>query len=74
MTKNVRIPVHLMDEISAYNKASQELFQKLGREPTVKEIAEKLGVSEKKIKRLQEVIFGNISLDSEVGDDGKNSI
>jgi RNA polymerase primary sigma factor len=29
MTKNVRIPVHLIDEINAYNKASQELFQKL---------------------------------------------
>lgn len=29
MTKNVRIPVHLIDEINAYNKASQMLFQKL---------------------------------------------
>jgi len=42
MTKNVRIPVHLIDEINAYNKASQNLFQKLGREPTSKEIAAEL--------------------------------
>lgn len=74
MTKNVRIPVHLIDEINAYNKASQNLFQKLGREPTSKEIAVSLGFPIKKIKKLEEVIFGNVSLDAEVGDDGKDSL
>jgi RNA polymerase primary sigma factor len=74
MTKNVRIPVHLIDEINAYNKASQNLFQKLGREPTSKEIAASLGFPIKKIKKLEEVIFGNVSLDAEVGDDGKDSL
>ena len=38
MSKHVRIPVHLIDEINSYNKAYQLLFQKLGREPTSKEI------------------------------------
>lgn len=74
MTKNVRIPVHLIDEINAYNKASQMLFQKLGREPTSKEIAAELGFPIKKIKKLEEVIFWNVSLDAEVGDDGKDSL
>ncbi|MDP2669958.1 MAG: RNA polymerase sigma factor RpoD/SigA [bacterium] len=74
MTKNVRIPVHLIDEINAYNKASQNLFQKLGREPTSKEIADELGFPIKKIKKLEEVIFGNVSLDAEVGDDGRDSL
>ncbi len=74
MTKNVRIPVHLIDEINAYNKASQVLFQKLGREPTSKEVAAELGFPIKKIKKLEEVIFGNVSLDAEVGDDGKDSL
>lgn len=74
MTKHVRIPVHLIDEINSYNKAYQELFQKLGREPTSKEIGIKLNFNIKKIKKLEEVIFGNVSLDSEVGDDGKDSL
>lgn len=74
MTKNVRIPVHLIDEINAYNKASQVLFQKLGREATSKEVAAELGFPIKKIKKLEEVIFGNVSLDAEVGDDGKDSL
>jgi RNA polymerase primary sigma factor len=74
MTKHVRIPVHLIDEINSYNKAYQELFQRFGREPTSKEIGQKLDFNIKKIKKLEEVIFGNVSLDAEVGDDGKDSL
>ncbi len=74
MTKNVRIPVHLIDEINAYNKASQNLFQTLWRQPTAKEVAKELGFPIKKIKKLEEVIFGNVSLDAEVWDDGKDSL
>lgn len=74
MTKNVRIPVHLIDEINAYNKTSQDLFQKLWREATSKEIANKMNFPLKKVKRLEEVIFWNVSLDADVWEDGKNSI
>lgn len=50
------------------------LFQKLGREPTSKEIGQKLGFPIKKIKKLEEVIFGNVSLDREVGDEGRDTL
>ncbi len=69
MSKHVRIPVHLIDEINTYNKTSSLLFQKLWREPTSKEIALYLGFPLKKIKKLEEVIYGNISLDSDVGEE-----
>jgi RNA polymerase primary sigma factor len=42
MSKHVRIPVHLIDEMNSYNKAYSTLFQSLGREPTSQEIADKL--------------------------------
>ncbi len=74
MSKHVRIPVHLIDEINSYNKAYQELFQKFGREPTSKEIGEKLNFPIKKIKKLEEVIFGNVSLDREVGEEGRDTL
>ncbi len=74
MSKHVRIPVHLIDEMNSYNKAYQLLFQKLGREPTSKEIWQKLGFPIKKIKKLEEVIFGNVSLDREVGDEGRDTL
>jgi len=74
MSKHVRIPVHLIDEINSYNKAYQELFQKLWREPTSKEISEKLEFPIKKVKKLEEVIFGNVSLDREVGDEWRDTL
>lgn len=74
MTKHVRIPVHLIDEINSYNKTYQMLFQKLWREPTSKEIGQKLNFPIKKIKKLEEVIFGNVSLDREVGDEGRDTL
>ena len=66
MSKNVRIPVHLIDEISSYNKTHQLLFQKLGREPTSKEIWKELNFPMKKIKKLEEIIAWNISLETEI--------
>lgn len=74
MTKNVRIPVHLIDEINSYNKTYQILFQKFGREPTSKEIWKELNFPIKKIKKLEEVIFGNVSLDREVGDEWRDTL
>ena len=74
MTRHVRIPVHLIDEINSYNKTYQLLFQKLGREPTRKEIGQKLWFPIKKIKKLEEVIFWNVSLDREVGDEGRDTL
>lgn len=74
MTKNVRIPVHLIDEINSYNKTYQLLFQRFGREPTSKEIGKELNFPIKKIKKLEEVIFGNVSLDREVWDEGRDTL
>lgn len=74
MTKHVRIPVHLIDEINSYNKTYQLLFQKLWREPTSKEIWQKLWFPIKKIKKLEEVIFWNVSLDREVWDEWRDTL
>ena len=74
MWKNVRIPVHLIDEINSYNKTYSLLFQKLWREPTSKEIWQKLWYPIKKVKKLEEVIFGNVSLDREVGDEWRDTL
>ena len=74
LSKNVRIPVHLLDEISNYNKTYQELFQINGKEPTSNEIAKNMWFPLKKVKKLEEIIFGNTSLDMDLGDDGKNTL
>jgi len=74
MSKNVRMPVHLIDEISSYNKIHQLLFQKLGREPTSEEIWKELGFPMKKIKKIEEIITANISLDTEIWEEWWNTL
>lgn len=74
MTKNVRIPVHLIDEISAYNRAVQSLLQKNHKEPTIQEIAKELDVPVKKVKKIKTLILWSGSLDTAIWEDGKNNI
>ncbi len=74
MTKNVRIPVHLIDEISAYNKAVQNLLQKNHKDPTIQEIAKELDCPIKKVKKIKTLILWYGSLDAAVWEDGKNNV
>lgn len=74
MWKSVRIPIHVIDEISNYQKAYQELFQKLWREPTSKEIAEKLGYSESKILNIEKILKWDLSINTPLWDDWKQNI
>lgn len=43
--RTIRIPVHMYDKIQRVNKMSNELFQKLEREPTSLEISEAIGTA-----------------------------
>ena len=74
MAKNVKIPTYILEDNKIYNKTYQDLFEKLNREPTDQEIANELTRSIEKIKKLKEVIFGNISLDNAVGEEGKETL
>ncbi|HDO35481.1 MAG TPA: sigma-70 family RNA polymerase sigma factor, partial [Nitrospirae bacterium] len=49
-TKTIRVPVHMMEFYNRVTKASRELTQILGREPTDEEVAAKLKVPPKKVE------------------------
>lgn len=69
-SRSIRIPVHMTDKIRKYKKIIAELNYCLGREATEKEIAEKMGISVKKIQSIKRSIIKEpISLDTPVTDD-----
>ncbi len=69
-SRSIRIPVHMTDKIRRYKKIASELNFVLGREATEKEIAEKMGLSVKKILSIKRSIIKEpLSLDSPVTDD-----
>lgn len=74
MNRNVKLPVHVVDEINKYNKISQKLFQKLNRAPTSEEISKQLGFCIEKIKKIEDMICWNISLDMNLGYESRDSL
>jgi RNA polymerase primary sigma factor len=68
-TKTIRVPVHMMEFYNRVTKASRELTQELGREPTNEEIAKKLGVPVRKVEEVFRAIQDPIALQTPVGDE-----
>jgi RNA polymerase primary sigma factor len=68
-TKTIRVPVHMMEFYNRVTKASRELTQELGREPTDEEIASKLSVPTRKVEDVFRAIQDPIALQTPVGDE-----
>ncbi len=65
----IRKPVHMVETITKLSKASKELQQTKGREPTSKEIAERMDVTEEKVRDILKVAQKPISLEKPIGND-----
>jgi RNA polymerase primary sigma factor len=72
--RTIRVPVHMTDRIRQLYKANQELEQKLGRQPTVEEIANSLNLSIAKVQWIMKVSWLPLSLESPVGDDEESEL
>jgi len=68
-TKTIRVPVHMMEFYNRVTKATRELTQSLGREPSNEEIAKKLGVPTRKVEEVFRAIQDPIALQTPVGDE-----
>jgi RNA polymerase primary sigma factor len=69
-TRTIRIPVHLQEIRNRCYRAFYDLLKELGREPNLKEIAERSGVPEDKILMVTNLSDELISLETPVGDEG----
>ncbi|GAB4428585.1 MAG: RNA polymerase sigma factor RpoD [Anaerolineales bacterium] len=68
-SRTIRIPVHMNDRIRQLYKTSHELEQKLGRQPTLEELAEATGQPVQKVQWIMKVSWQPLSLESPVGDE-----
>jgi RNA polymerase primary sigma factor len=67
--RTIRIPVHMIETINKFIKVSKELVQTLGREPFPDEIAERLGFSVEKVRKVLRITKEPISLETPINDD-----
>jgi RNA polymerase primary sigma factor len=66
----IRLPVHLWEKVNRTGQVARKLEQELGREPTTKEVAERVGTSPHKIEQLGKNSQHPLSLEMRVGDEG----
>jgi len=70
----IRLPVHLGEMIVQVRRQMHQLEQALERPPTAEELAEALGISVRKVKRLLAAAITPVSLEQPVGPDGDTFI
>jgi len=68
-SRTVRVPVHMIETLTKISKAQKDFLQTYGREPTVRELSDILGLPEEKVKQALEVSHQPISLDKPIGRD-----
>jgi RNA polymerase primary sigma factor len=66
--RTIRIPVHMIETMSKIRNVTKKLIQKMGREPTLDEIATASGISVDETKRVMKISKHPISLDRPIGD------
>jgi RNA polymerase primary sigma factor len=67
--RTIRIPIHMNDIINKLNRTSRTLVQQIGREPTLEEIAEKMGMSLDKVEKIVKIAQKPISLETPIGEE-----
>jgi RNA polymerase primary sigma factor/RNA polymerase nonessential primary-like sigma factor len=71
--RGIRLPVHVLEEISRLGRADRKLQFSLGRGPTVKELADATGSTLERVDQLREISRSIVSLDTPIGDEGEAS-
>ncbi len=72
--RTIRVPVHMIDRIRQLYKATHDLEQKLGRQPSVEEIAAAIGLTVERTQWIMKVSWLPLSLESPVGDDEESEL
>src|SRR6266481_1429326 len=66
--RTIRVPVHRIETINKLMRTSRYLVQEIGREPTTKEIAEKMGLPLDKVRNVLKIAKEPISLETPIGE------
>jgi RNA polymerase primary sigma factor len=66
--RTIRIPVHMIETMSRLRAASRNLLQKLGREPSIEEIADEADMGLDETRRVLKISKHPISLDRPIGE------
>ncbi len=73
-SRTIRIPVHMVDHINRFYKTQRKLAQKLGKEPSNKEIAKEMEITIPEVENLIKISQHPKSLSTPIGDDKETTL
>lgn len=72
--RTIRIPVHMIETINKLNRVSRQVLQEKGREALPEELAERMELSEDKVRKVLKIAKEPISMEMPIGDDGDSHL
>ena len=72
--RTIRIPVHMIDNLSKIVRTSRQMLNEIGREPTPEELAAKLGMPLEKVRKVLKIAKEPLSLETPIGDEGDSHL
>jgi RNA polymerase primary sigma factor len=73
-SRTIRIPVHIHERLAKSRRAERQLETKLGREPSVVEIAAAAGLAPEEVESIRRSARPPVSLEMTVGDDKESEL
>ena len=73
-TRTIRLPVHIAEIVNSYMRATRQLTQSLGRDPSIDDIAKKMKVTVDKVRSISQVVRETYSLDMLIGDQEEDTL
>ena len=67
--KTIRVPVHMVETINKLKRVQRQLTLELNREPTEKELSEKLKIPEEKVREIIQISLDPLSLETPIGEE-----
>jgi RNA polymerase primary sigma factor len=65
--RTIRVPVHISEKLNRILRVESELQFEIGRQPTIEEVAEKVGLSVDEVANIKQVCQLTASLDKPIG-------
>ena len=72
--RTIRVPVHMVETINKMSKMQRKLTLELGYEPSVKELAEHLDMTEEKVQEIMQIAREPASLETPMGEEDDSNL
>jgi RNA polymerase primary sigma factor len=72
--RTIRLPVHVIEQLTKQHNVARALHQKLGREPTIEEVATEMGVDAERVRQAAVAAKVPISIEMPLNDEDESTV